>query len=462
MLNLIKYKLTIFIISFFSLFLSFCNVESYYFWLKSADDTPENISNIELLLDVKLPVAAFIFDPREDKDVLNTIDKIVDILWADRIYHITISPDDFSAYDVAMWAFDDEYTSFFKKIKEKNLHVIFRTMHEMNGWRYPRSSDPERFKAAWIHVRTLSRVAGLTEENIAFDFSVNHWDMPTKQTPSQSASLIQCNIKRKDCYHFEDYYPWDEFVDIIWFTFYNRWKASSSRLWLTPEEILYDPNWNTYERIQNFWKPVVIDEVWTTTVRYPWAYNYEKSREEYLNNSQRKNERLSLLLNFLLSHEEIIVASYFNTDYTQWLNYRVTWEADWAIVDFENHKIYDKFWDLDLYGEKDLNRILDKLFHLVNIKINWKNTYISSSISNEVWLLSELIDEHTQDPKEKFQIISKLMLINYKSESFKKALTILYEAYKYEDFILKESDDKVNENLDEELNNNITNEESTL
>jgi hypothetical protein len=50
----------------------------------------------------------------------------------------------------------------------------------MNGGRYPWSSNPEKFKAARIHVWTLSRVVGLNEENIAFDFSVNHRDMPTK------------------------------------------------------------------------------------------------------------------------------------------------------------------------------------------------------------------------------------------------------------------------------------------
>jgi hypothetical protein len=39
----------------------------------------------------------------------------------------------YSANDVVLGKFDAQYTAFFKKIKEKNLHVIFRTMHEMNG-----------------------------------------------------------------------------------------------------------------------------------------------------------------------------------------------------------------------------------------------------------------------------------------------------------------------------------------
>jgi hypothetical protein len=53
-------------------------------------------------------------------------------------------------------------------------------MHEMNGGRYPRASDPVNFKKARIHIRELSRNVGLNQKNILFDMSVNHWDMPSK------------------------------------------------------------------------------------------------------------------------------------------------------------------------------------------------------------------------------------------------------------------------------------------
>ena len=64
--------------------------QSYYFWLKSSDNTPENIIDIEKATWVKLPIVSFIFDPREKNDVPNSIDKIVDLLWTDRIYHFTL------------------------------------------------------------------------------------------------------------------------------------------------------------------------------------------------------------------------------------------------------------------------------------------------------------------------------------------------------------------------------------
>ena len=139
-----KLCLSILLLWFFSFILNINISESYYFWLKSSDNTPENIETIEKSLGVKLPVVSFIFDPRGENDVLNSIDKIVEKLWTDRIYHFTLSPDKYSANDVALWKFDSQYTAFFKKIKEKDIHIIFRTMHEMNGWRYPRWSNPEK------------------------------------------------------------------------------------------------------------------------------------------------------------------------------------------------------------------------------------------------------------------------------------------------------------------------------
>lgn len=348
----------------FSLFLPI-SVESYYFWLKSADNTPENIKMIEENLGVNLPIVSFIFDPREESDVLNSIDRIVDTLWTGRIYHITLSPDNFSAAEVADGAFNMQYITFFEKIKEKNLKVIFRTMHEMNGWRYPWSSNPEKFKEAWIHVRYLSRMVWLDQKNIVFDFSVNHRDMPTKGKPSQKAILFECPVWKKWCYHFEDYYPWDEFVDVVWFTFYNRGKANSNRLWLSPNEILYDKKWQTYNRLTKFNKPIIVDEVGTTNVWYNENYSFAKSRNEYLNRSDRKDIRLEQLREFLLNHEQIFAAVYFNSDYTNGLTNKLIWEADWSIINIHANEVYNGFWNLELFWEKNLTNILQQIFGIL-------------------------------------------------------------------------------------------------
>ena len=420
------YALSLFLVW---IFFGFNNTQSYYFWLKSANNTPENIQTIENTLNVKLPVVSFIFDPRDENDVLNSIDRIVEKLWTDRIYHFTISPDNFSAEDVVSWKFDTQYTAFFKKIKEKNLHIIFRTMHEMNWGRYPWSSNPEKFKAARMHVRTLSRLAWLSEENIAFDFSVNHWDMPTKWIPSQSASLIQCNLWKKDCYHFEDYYPWDEFVDIIWFTFYNWWKAIDNRQRLSPTQILYDKNWKTYERLQKFWKPIIIDEVATTSVRYSWSYDFDKSRKEYLNDDERKDYWLHQLWEFLINHPEIIAAIYFNTDYTHGLSFKVIWEADRAIINIEDNKVYGWFRDLQLFSEKDLDNILKNIFHAQRMTIDWHEVYVSDSFSKEIQQISDIINSKAKTAQDKLTIIQTLQSKSFKSDPINKSLSTLNDLY---------------------------------
>ena len=405
------------------------NTQGYYFWLKSADNTPQNIESIENQLNVKLPIVSFIFDPRDENDVLNSIDRIIKILWTDRVYHFTISPDNFSAEDVVLWKFDDQYKQFFKKIKEKNIHVIFRTMHEMNWWWYPWSSNPDKFKAAWIHIWTLSRLVWLDSGNIAFDFSINHWDMPAKWIPSQSANLIQCNQSKKDCYHFEDYYPWDEFVDVIWFTFYNRWKAMDNRQRLSPAQILYDNNRKTFERIKAFNKPIIIDEVATTSVRYKENYNFEKSRTEYLNHDERKDYWLHQLWEFLINHPEIVATIYFNTDYTHGLTFKVIWEADRAIVNLENNKIYDWFRDLELFSEKQLDNILKNIFHTQKIAIDWYEVYVSDSFSKEIQQISAIINSKTNNINDKIAIIQTLQKKSFKSEPINKALSTLNDLY---------------------------------
>ena len=401
----------------------------YYFWLKSADNIPTNIQSIETSLSVKLPVISFIFDPREENDVLNSIDNIVNTLWTDRIYHFTISPNEYSAEDVILWKFDNQYTAFFNKVKEKNLHIIFRTMHEMNwGW-YPRSSNPEKFKAAWMHVRTLSRLAWLNEENIAFDFSINHRDMPAKWTPSQEAELIKCIYWKKDCYHFENYYPWDDFVDVIWFTFYNRWKAIDNRQWLSPSSILYDSNRKTYQRIKKLNKPIIIDEVATTSVRYEWNYKFEKSRNEYLNENDRKDYWLHQLREFLLDHPEIIAVSYFNTDYTHWLSFKVTGEADRAIINMEDNKVYNWFRDLELFWEKDLDNILHTLFKTEKIIIDWMEIFVSDSYAKEIKTVSTIINSRASEINGKIKLLEILKKANFKSKPINKAINVLYDTY---------------------------------
>lgn len=153
--------------------------EAYLFGMKSWDNSISNIERIEKQYKLDLPIVSFIFDPRGEH-VENMMNQLNEKLGEDKIYHISLSPNSFSAAEVAAGKFDEQYKQFFKDVKKNNLRVIFRTMHEMNGGRYPRSSNPVNFKKARIHVRELSRAEGLDQKNILFDMSVNARDLPAK------------------------------------------------------------------------------------------------------------------------------------------------------------------------------------------------------------------------------------------------------------------------------------------
>lgn len=375
---------------------------AFVFWLKSSDNTVDNIVNIEKTYNLYLPIVGFIYDPRYQQDVIWEIKKAKEKLWDKRIYHITISPNSYSAQDVIDWKFDAEYSVFFKVIKQLNLKVVFRTMHEMNGWWYPWSSNPETFKTAWIHVWNLSRKEWLSQNDILFDFSVNHRDMPTKWTPSQSAVLYRCETPlsgnaldySKECYRFEDYYPWDKYVDVIWVTFYNWWKATSDRKWKTPSQILNDKDWNTLTRLKKFDKPLFIDEVWTTAVWYGWDYSEEKSREVFLWTwaDVRKDNWLNQLSQFLSSNH-FVWAVYFNVDYTYWLQYPTVWEADWAIINPLLDKFYQGFWNLYSSSKVDFKNIL-ALFWIESVDINNNSYYVPMYATRNIKFIEPVVNEY--------------------------------------------------------------------
>lgn len=428
--------------------LGFCHGigHGYFMWLKSFDNTITNISTIQKDYWLNLPIVWFIFDSWWE-DIKYVVDHFASILGDNKIYHITLSPSQYSAKQVAEWKYDSEYKDFFQTIKDNDLKVIFRTMHEMNWWRYPRWSNPTYFKKAWVHVWDLSREVWLDQKNILFDMSVNHWDMPTTAaTPSQSAPLITCNKSKKyktvtyktfvktwyktetvtkkvakpqtalekkmnkpvvyetvtetktveypiyktttervqNCYTFEDYYPWDKYVDIMWVTFYNRWKATYSRQWYSPDRILNDSSRDTLSRLKSYNKPIFIDEVGTTAVWYTWAYSFEQSQISYQNDYHNKNVWLLALKDFLIANSSIFGALYFNVDYTNWMQYWVWWEADWAVININNWKLYE--WIFDLYENQES---YDKLFRL----FKWDtNQQMVSTFNNTDFSDQQIID----------------------------------------------------------------------
>jgi len=190
--------------------------------------------------------------------------------------------------------------------------------------------------------------------------------------------------ERTDCPKFEDYYPGDHYVDVVGFTFYNRGKANSNRLWLSPEAILLDKEWRTYERLKALGKPLIIDEVGTTAVWYEGPYHFDTSRNEYLTSTARKEQRLSELLAFIQKRPEILAAIYFNVDYTYGLSFNLIGEADRAIVDVRTNTIYEGFYALYQQGEHFLKKIASYFMNAKVIPRNGQEIVVSSFIAKEI------------------------------------------------------------------------------
>ena len=176
-------------------------------------------------------------------------------------------------------------------------------------------------------------------------------------------------------------------------------------------------------------KPVVIDEVATTSVWYEWNYSFEKSRNEYLNHNERKDNWIHQLWEFLVNHPEIVAAVYFNTDYTHGLEYKVVWEADWAIVNTETNKVYWGFQELETFSEKNLDNILINIFHLKNFSIEWENVIIPNDCTTDITRISAIVNEKSATKEEKLALIDKLKNVDVNSDCIKLSLNILSDIY---------------------------------
>lgn len=98
--------------------------EAYLFGMKSWDNSTSNIQKIQKEYELDLPMVSFIFDPRGDH-VEKMMNKLNEELGPDKIYHISLSPDMYSAKEVAEGKFDAQYQQFFKDIKKIIWKLFF-------------------------------------------------------------------------------------------------------------------------------------------------------------------------------------------------------------------------------------------------------------------------------------------------------------------------------------------------
>lgn len=128
----------------------------FAFGIHTEDNDAAEITALESKYGFKSQVVGYIFDTFGENDAI-TLQKGMETLGKDRVYHVSISPLGLSAKEVADGKYDEEYLRFFKIVKVSGARVVFRTMHEMNGSWFSWSGDPDNFKRAWKRVHGLSR-----------------------------------------------------------------------------------------------------------------------------------------------------------------------------------------------------------------------------------------------------------------------------------------------------------------
>ncbi len=370
---------------------------SYLFWLRLQDNDYDIIPKIEERFDTFVPIVSVIYDDFstwEIKKLAKTFEK----LWKNRVYHVDINPfwytlkELIDSKDHKWW--EKKYKTLFKLIKKYEVKVIFRFLHEMNGWWYSWASKPNEFKIFWKMVWNWSREEWLDKSDILFDFSVNSQDLPAIPGAliNQWTPVITCNqeIKKKTwCLTFEDYYPGDEYIDTVGVTIYNWWKWARSETWAnwrTPMEVINEPWYHALDRLKKLWKPIFIDEAWTTSIYHNWKYDiyklmdiYDKYHSWTIDKlafwTEIKNNWIKQYHNLLLS-PQIIWWIYFNADVTYWLRDRSKiWELDWTAIDTDKNFVYPA--------------ILEILFDPKNIK----NPAIYFDIPKKIILEKEWITE---------------------------------------------------------------------
>ena len=101
----------------------------------------------------------------------------------------------------------DEIAGYFKEFQDKDIVILWRPFHEMNGNWFWWSHQP-RYKELWIQMwDRFTNYHGL--DNLLWVFSVNHWN----------ADATGNNLP-------DNYYPGDEYVDLLGVDVYKEYGAN--------------------------------------------------------------------------------------------------------------------------------------------------------------------------------------------------------------------------------------------
>lgn len=207
------------------------------------------------------------------------------------------------AADTAAGEYDARWSSWGDAISNYDGQLIVRLAHEMNGDWYEWAGSPSAYVNMWQHVHGL-----LDGENVQWCWCPNAEDVPSTNDA-------------------ENYYPGDQYVDIIGIDGYNHGSSSSSG-WRTPTEI-FDGMVGRLSSLAS--KPIIIPETASS------------SMQSGVHNTSAKNQWISDLFSYADS-AGIQTVNWFNQDK----------EEDWAVfggergtgktdVNGQSYNVYSNF-----------------------------------------------------------------------------------------------------------------------
>jgi len=146
-------------------------------------------------------------------------------------------------YDILNGQYDDYFNNYAQDVKKFGHPILLRLDNEMNGQWCPYSSyffskDTDVFKAVWRHIHDIFTANQVT--NVLWVWNPNDESMP-----------------RAKWNNFLNYYPGDDYVDIVGLTGYNPGTSIAGEKWREFAAI-YDPLYTQYSRL--FDQPLIIGE----------------------------------------------------------------------------------------------------------------------------------------------------------------------------------------------------------
>ncbi len=152
-------------------------------------------------------------------------------------------------YDILQGKHDEYFTQYAKDVKSFGHPILFRLNNEMNGdWcvysSFYSSKDTDLYTAVWKHIYQIFEENGV--DNMLWVWNPNDADLPP----------FKWN-------HYLNYYPGDEYVDIVGLTGYNTGTYYPGEVWEEFDEI-YDSVYEEYVTL--FEKPLMITEFGSNSV----------------------------------------------------------------------------------------------------------------------------------------------------------------------------------------------------